>query len=97
MPPLGVITSSSSAAATAPEPAMPILPAAQTVALAMASHLSPPQDQGSGLQQGLVSSAYATTQGQIQPTGFPHVQVSPVASSAISRRILLNAISQLPV
>jgi hypothetical protein len=91
MPPLGVITSSNSAAATAPEPAVPILPAAQTVALAMASHLSPPQDLGPSLLEGasgmggsLVSNAYMATQGQIQPPiGFPQVQVSNVAINAI--------------
>jgi hypothetical protein len=91
MPPLGVNTSSSSAAATAPEPAVPILPAAQTAALAMVSHLSPPLDMGPGLLEGasgtggsLVSSAYMATQGQIQPpTGFPQLQVSNVAINAI--------------
>jgi hypothetical protein len=91
MPPLGVNISSSSAAATAPEPAVPILPAAQTAALAMVSHLSPPLDLGPGLIQeasgtggSLVSSAYVTAQGQTQPpTGFPQVQVSNVAINAI--------------
>jgi hypothetical protein len=93
MPPLGVNTSSSSAAATAPEPAVPILPAAQTAALAMVSHHSPPLDLGPGLIQeasgtggSLVSSAYMATQGRIQPpTGFPQLQVSntvPVLDNA---------------
>jgi hypothetical protein len=89
MPPLGIITSSSSAAATAHEPAVPILPAAQTAALAMVSHhLPPPLDVGTDLQHGasgmgggLGFIADVTTQVQIQPLpGFPQVQVSHVVS-----------------